>query len=217
MLIVYGREPQSSEVSSFRPDGTCAFTPSADNWFVCSAPGAVTWSAVNYTQAFADLKGRLLTPSGMMERANVIDRAYFNAFGRSSTADEQLYWENRMMNEMLWYAPIATAALAYLNNPSNRAGERTATIHRAYQATLGRDASASDLAYWLPRSEHYPMVVRYCIDWLYSPGGAGELPQVVRYAAATRLGRQPTEAEVKSLLVKALLARAGYQQMHSMP
>jgi hypothetical protein len=215
-LIVLGRPATDYDLGNRQPIGTCDVTDPV-HFDLCLQDSHMQWEAVNFSQAVATLKLGLLTPNAQMERAAVIDRAYYNAFGRASTADEQLYWENRMRTEKLWYAPVATAALAYLNAPANRQTERAATVNRVYQTVFGRDADAGNRAYWLPRTEHFGPMVQANRSWLYSPAGAAELPSMVRRSVAARLGREGSEAEVKAALIKAMLNHATYDEMLSLP
>jgi hypothetical protein len=216
-IIVLGKPATDAELAAARPHVTCD-VPESDITALraCMHPERLEWSAVTFSEAVNELKLQVQVPSAVLARAEIIDRGYFNAFGRVSSAAEQLYWENRIVAEKLWYAPVATAQLAWLNNPANRETERRATILRAYQVGMGRDASASDLAYWLPRSEHYMSLVAACRDWMYGGGQTTDLLAAVRRAASVRAGRPATEAEVKALLVKALVSHPTYEQMLSM-
>jgi hypothetical protein len=216
-LVVFGKAASDEQLAQVRPHVTCD-VPASDVIALraCMNPARLTWTPVTFSEAVADLKSAVLAPANVLARAELIDRAYFNAMGRVSTADEQLYWENRIRQEKLWYAAVANACISWVNNPANRATERTATIQRAYQASLGRAASPSDVAYWLNRSEHYLSMVNADRDWLYGPGLDQELTSVVRRAADARAGHPASEGEVKALLVKALLNRATYERMLSL-
>jgi hypothetical protein len=212
-VIVYGRAATPDELKAASPRLLCADGSNAANTVWC----ARVWEAVNFGQAVTALKARLLAPSRAVDRAAAIDAGYHNAFGRVASAEEQAYWEAKMMAEKLWYAPVAAAQLAWLNRPDNRATERAATVARVYRASMGREPTPQESGYWLARSEHYMGMLGAARTWLYSPEGATDLVATVRRAAAVRLGRAATDGEVKVLMGAATASRAVYEDMLGLP
>ncbi len=153
---------------------------------------------LKFTDAVAWLKQRMAGSQGGEDRALAINNAYREVYGRDSTPAEQAYWEPLVKAQQAWYAPIVIAELGTLKNY----GGRPAMINRAYQAFMGRPAIQADLDYWLPRSEHYRLIVQAGRSYLYSSGGATDLAETVARALQTKNGSQPSDAEVKAAMIR---------------
>jgi hypothetical protein len=153
---------------------------------------------LTFTDAVAWLKQRIAGSQGGEVRALAINNAYQEVYGRDSTPAEYSYWEPRVKAQQAWYAPIVIAEFGTLKNY----GGRPAMINRAYQAVMGRDANQADSGYWLPRSEHYRLIVQAGRSYLYSSGGATDLAATVARALQTKNGSQPSDAEVIAAMIK---------------
>jgi hypothetical protein len=153
---------------------------------------------LTFTDAVGWLKQRMAGSGGGKDRATAINNAYQEVYGRDSTPAEQAYWEPLVRAQKAWYATIVIAEFGTLKNY----GGRPAMINRAYQAVMGRDANQTDSGYWLPRSEHYRLIVQAGRSYLYSAGGATDLAETVARALQTKHGKQPSDAEVKAAMSK---------------
>jgi hypothetical protein len=164
---------------------------------------------LTFTDAVAWLKQMIAGPQGGEVRALAINNAYQEVYGRGSTPAEQAYWETLVKAQQAWYAPIVIAEFGTLKNY----GGRPAMINRAYQAVMGRDANQADSGYWLPRSEHYRLIVQAGRSYLYSSGGATDLAETVARALKTKNGSQPSDADVKAAMIKFTSGKLIFAQM----
>jgi hypothetical protein len=143
-------------------------------------------------------------------RKAVIENVYKEVVGRPSTAEEFGYWNQKLTSETTnWYATMVTDNIKFLNTDVNR---RTPVIKAMYQAVFGREPTADDLNYWLPRKEHYRLLHQAGITFLYSANAVDELTKTVKRAFQKKKPNF-TEADVKNMLVTARDKKYSFDQM----
>jgi hypothetical protein len=103
--------------------------------------------------------------------------------------------------------------LAEVGKLNQNKTERQAMINRVYQTAMGRDADQTSLAYWLPRSEHYRLMIQANRNWLYSANGVNDLLGTVTRALEFNLKRKPTDAEIKKAMVDYTPDKKIYAEM----
>jgi hypothetical protein len=212
--VVLGRPATYTEAAASHT-AIMVGTPTFDPKTCVAGYAGVSWEAPKFTDAVAVVRAKLLAPSNGLERAQVIDLAFYEALGRVSTQEEQIMWDTKLMKEKLTFAAIKSAQLAAVaqNNP-----ERKAMLERAYQAAYGRSANAGDLGYWGPRKDQYVEVRKAQLAYLYGQGMQAELPGTVTRALTAKLGRMPSDQEAKTLLAKVMMSKkALYEDMLAMP
>lgn len=164
---------------------------------------------VSYVEAAAFLKAYLTKPGGAKLRAEAIDNAFLEIYGRPSTSLEQAKWDLQIKAGKAWYVPIVGQEQAAMMASANA---HKAAINAAYFASFGRDGSAAEIAYFLPRSEHFRQIVALNRNWLYSPSGAAELIFAIARAQIAK-GQTPDDATIKADLPGYTAKRAIYAEM----
>ena len=149
-------------------------------------------------------------PAGAALRAEAIDNAYLEVYGRPSTAVEQASWDAQVKAGKAWFASIVVKESAKLNASS---AERSAMIGRAYQRAEGRAPYPGDAQFWGPKSEHFREIIAAERAWLYTDKGANELVAVVGRAWLAKYGTPATDANTKAMLIKATPTRMIFAEM----
>lgn len=156
------------------------------------------------------LKMLIARPAGAGLRAEAIDNAYLEVYGRPSTAVEQASWDAQVKASKAWFASIVVKESAKLNaSPA----ERSAMIGRAYQRAEGRAPYAGDAQFWGPKNEHFREIVAAERAWLYTDKGANELVAVAGRAWQARYGTPATDANIKAMLIKATPTKMVFADM----
>ncbi len=189
-----------------------------------AAVGDKIKDGIDFGQAVKFLKTKLTQDNDASNKMLLIllDKAFDTTYGRVSTPTEQALWMAKIRAKKLWYAPVKLDLLAQFNSDK---AEKTATINRAMRFTLGRDATADDMTHWLAQSSDYDHMVLANRTWLYSVGGAAELPAVViralqATAPPTKDGSPkplPSDAQVKETMNKFTISSGNglvYEEMY---
>ena len=160
---------------------------------------------LKFSDAVKALKMYLAQPNIGGVRVATIDNAFLEVYGRPTTTVEMLEWEPQVKAQTAWYATIASAEIKKLN--SNIGTRRNTTgrrpmVDQAYKTSMGRIANDGESSYWLPRTEHYRLIVAASRSWLYSDGGTKDLISTIKLALATKNGAAPSEADVKAAIIK---------------
>lgn len=164
----------------------------------------------NFVVAVKAFKQLLAEPESNKLRAEVVGIVFREVHGRNSTALEQAAYDAQIKEQKMWYAPMVGAEKDRL---SKNKDERTAMINRAFRTTMGRDADAANLQYWLPRGEHYRLVIAATRQHLYSAKGAQDLVETVTRFLNTLPFKKPTEEQIKSTLARVSKDRLIYAEM----
>ena len=172
-----------------------------------AASGDKIADGINFTDAVKFLKTKLTkqNPDSNKMLLILLDQAFATTYGRPSTPTEQALWMAKIRANGLWYAPVKLDMAQQLNNDK---AEKTATIHRVYAYTLGRDASPDETGYWLAPSTDFEHMVLANRVWLFSAKGADELPQVVTralQAGATSTGNGRPKPLISDAKVKEMM------------
>lgn len=212
--VVLGRPADYEE---FKPSNVAIMvgTPYFDIKTCTSTYEGVHWEAPKFTDAVAVVRAKLLAPSNGLQRAQVIDLAFYEALGRVSSQEEQIMWDIKMMKEKLTFAAVKSAQLAAI---SQNNAERKAMIQRAYQSAYGRAANTGNMDFWGPKKEQFTEIRKAELAYLYGAGMTAELPGTITRALTEKLGRAPTDQEAKTLLAKVMMSKkALYEDMLAMP
>lgn len=172
--------------------------------------GAEWQEGMKFTDAVKFLKIKLAHPGMAAFRAQTIDYAFVEVYGRPSSPIEQAQWENKFKNQQAWYASMVAAEQKKLNASK---AERQAMLDRVYQAGMGRNSDAGDQGYWLPRPEHFRLIVEANRKWLYSANGVNDLVQTTTRALTAKTGKPPSDAQIKTAMAQFTGARAIYSEM----
>ncbi|CAN5394539.1 hypothetical protein BH09PSE4_BH09PSE4_15140 [soil metagenome] len=167
------------------------------------ADGVKLIDAVNFLKAF------IAKPGGAVLRAEAIDAAYREIYGRPSSALEQATWDSQFQLGKAWYGPVNLKEQSRMMSTPALHAE---VVDNAYRAAFGRGATASEKQYWMGRSEHFVEMVAANRTWLYSPAGVSEQVETVKRALTT-LGQPATDAAVKEALVKYAPNKNIYNEM----
>jgi hypothetical protein len=199
-VLVLGRDPKPSEPYEWI---TMMVTPE----YGMSAQVSQGFTFLDTTKF---LKMLIAKPAGAALRAEAIDNAYVEVYGRPSTAVEQASWDAQVKAGKAWFASIVVKESAKLNaSPA----ERSAMIGRAYQLAEGRAPYAGDAQFWGPKSEHFREIVVAERTWLYTDKGANELVAVAGRAWKAKYGAPATDANAKAMLIKATPTKMIYAEM----
>ncbi len=163
-----------------------------------------------YTDAVKYLRILLAQPDMVGIRAQTVDLAYREIYGRASTPIEQASWEVQIKAQKAWYASIVGAELKKLNASQ---AQRRLMLDRVYQAGMGRNADDNDRAYWLARPEHFRLIVEANRTWLYSANGVNDLVQTVTRALTAKSGKAPSDAQIKAAMMNYTGSRLIYSEM----
>lgn len=156
-------------------------------------------------------KDKLSYPSSEIRRKLVINNAFQEVYGRDSMPNELSAWDTEVMAQKATYASIVLAEKGKLNKNSV---ERKATIDRAYQKSMGRNAAAEDLQYWQPRPEHFRQIVEAARTYLYSPSGAKDLKETVTRAYQTKYKGSPlVDSRIAKLTTDFTTTKSIYVEM----
>lgn len=197
--VFIGRNPLAQEVPLW-----LTLMQSADYGMAAQAADGVSFS-----EAAAFLKAHLAKPGSAKLRAEAIDNAFLEIYGRPSTALEQAKWDLQIKAGKAWYTPIVLQEQgAMMASPA----AHKATINAAYFASFGRDGSAAEIAYYQPRTEHFRQIVALNRNWLYSSSGAPELILTIARAQIAK-GQTPDDATIKADLPGYTAKRATYAEM----
>lgn len=167
---------------------------------------------LKFTDAVKFLKMELAQPGFAGFRAHTIENAFMEVYGRKSTPIEQAQWDTQFKNRTAWYATMVNAEIKRL---AADPVQRQEMIDRVYRTSMGRAAAPGERSYWLPRSEHYRLIVEASRKWLYSPNGAKDLVETVTRALTAKMGRPPTDDQIKSAMAQFTNQRAIYSDMVS--
>ena len=203
-VLVLGREPKPSEPY---PWITMMVTPEYRMSEQVS-------KGITFLDAQKFLKMLIAKPAGAAVRAEAIDNAYLEVYGRPSTAMEQAGWDAQVKASKAWFASIVVKESAKLNASPT---ERKAMIDRAYQRAEGRAPYAGDAQFWGPKNQHFREIIEAERTWLYTDKGAGELAAVAGRAWLALYGTPPTDANTKAMLIKATPTRMVYADMLKAP
>lgn len=169
-------------------------------------------AGLSLADALAGWKAWLASPfTGDGNRTKVIDRAYMEVYGVLPLAIERDVWMGRIKAQEAWYATIVSKEIAGLNSAEAR---RRDMITRAYNHAFGRPANdTADMPYWLPRKEHYRLVIQAQRQWLYSEKGAKDLWFAAEKALKVKYKKPPTLAEVNAAVEKFRPGKLIYIEM----
>jgi len=199
-VLVLGRDPKPSEPY---PWITMMATPEYGMSEQVS-------QGITFLDAAKFLKMLIARPAGAALRAEAIDNAYLEVYGRPSTAVEQASWDAQVKASKAWFASIVVKESAKLNaSPA----ERSAMIARAYQRAEGRAPYAGDAQFWGPKNQHFREILAAERAWLYTDKGANELVAVAGRAWQARYGTPATDANIKAMLIKATPTRMVFAEM----
>ena len=167
-------------------------------------------AGLKFTEAVVWLKEHIAGNDGAADRAAAIDNAFREVYGRESTPTEQAFWETQVRAQKAWYATIVGGEIGKLNA---NAAVRTETIKRSFQAAFGRQPADKEMQYWLPRSEHFRLMLDAQRAYLYSPNGADELVATVKRRLLIKNGALPSNAQIKQALIFYTPLKAIYREM----
>ena len=199
-VIVLGRESKPGEVVKWvglmknTPDGAAKVT-----------------EGVKFNDAIAFLKQYISKSEGAAARAELIDNAFREVYGRRTTPAEQAFWDSEVKAQKTWYAPMVIAEIGKLNA---NAENRVIPIQLVYFLTFGRDPSKDELNYWKARKEHFRMMTEANRNWLYTSDGAKDRQETVRRALKiNNNGKAPTDDEMKQKLTEFTPNKTIYVEM----
>lgn len=199
-MVVLGRKPMENEILIFL---TLMVSPEY------GMAQQVT-DEVKFIDAVKFLKVAIAKPQGAALRAEAIDSAFFEVYGRPSTPLEQATWDAQVKAGTAWFAPMVTKERARLNAAP---AERQETIRRVYQYAEGRMPAPGDRDFWGKRTENYAEMVAAERKWLYTPAGANELVEVVKRAWHSAHGASPSDFQLKAALIKAAQGKLVYSEL----
>jgi hypothetical protein len=148
-------------------------------------------SGMKFTDAMGFLKELLAVDK--VEQDHVLFWAYVDVYGRGPEPFEKSIWEAKMQNQKAWY----TIIVGDEGEKMNKNGSRPSMIGRAYNSAFGRDATAAEIAYYLPLKMRYSQIVEAGRSWLYSEKGTQELINATTKALTVTDKKIPTASEVK--------------------
>lgn len=130
-------------------------------------------------------------------RKSIIEYAFRQVYGREPNAAELVLYNQLVIDQKAWFTKIVSDENGKLDKD---AAAQKATISRAYQKAMGRDASEGEIAYWQPRKNNYSGILESARSYLYSEAGAKDLRETVtRYR--TKAGKsQLTEDELNKAI-----------------
>lgn len=198
--VVLGRPPQANDIEIYL---TLMVSPEY------GMSDKVT-DEVKFIDAVNFLKVAIAKPQGAALRAEAIDNAFREVYGRPSSPLEQATWDAQVKAGKAWFAPMVTKERARLNaNPA----ERQETIRRVYQAAEGRMPLPGDRDFWGKKTEDYAAMVAAERKWLHSAGGANELVEVAKRAWKAAHGNAPSDSQLKAVLIKAAQGKMIYAEL----
>jgi hypothetical protein len=147
-----------------------------------------------FSDAVAVLK-QLLTNQPPI-RGEVVKQAYLDVYGSNPEPAQYDYWCKQLGTKTDWYATLVAKLNAELNANKGPFSRKT-IIHTVYVLVFGREASESDLKYWLPRTENYSQMLLANRNWLYSDNGKGDLYAAVKLAFLVKMKKNnPSDTEI---------------------
>lgn len=197
-LLVLGREAQPLEII---------------NWSKAIEKNFTTAEEVNagikLPQVLKYLKGLVSNPISKFMRANTINLAYLEVYGRESSPTEQAAWDVQFQAGKATYASMVLEEKNKLNKNS---AERKAMIDRAYQKAMGRTATAEDVQYWQPTTDHFRQIVEAARVYLYSTKGVQD--RVETATRALKAANKPAaDGDVKKVLTNYSSKKAIFSEI----
>jgi hypothetical protein len=162
--------------------------------------------AINYWKSYA------ASPfAGDGTRTKIVKAAYMEVYGQLPLISENNDWSLKIKEKNAWYTTIVLAEIEKLNKDQVK---RKAMIDRVYQVVFGRSADAGNLQYWMPRKEHYRLIVQANRSWLYSDNGKGDLHDTVKRAFINKTNyKTPSETQIKNTAGAFSLKKLIYSEM----
>lgn len=148
-----------------------------------------------------------LTLERVTDVTNGIRLRYQTNFGRPPTLDE--------LDEALENLGTNLDVLLsdYLNTLEG-SEERRATIRRAYQYVLGRNATTSEIDQWKPKPNFYSSLIKELTDWLHTGViHQQEIEDLIYRAFANILNRPPSHTELTQWESQIFKRRLIYQNV----
>lgn len=126
-------------------------------------------------------------------RKNIMDTAFMQVYGREPTFGESADYNQRIIDQKAWFTKIVFDENGKLNKNS---AEQKAAVNRAYQKSMGRDASADEIKYWQTRKGNYSTVLNAARSYLYTESGAKDLQETIARAYQAAGKNPPTGANL---------------------
>jgi hypothetical protein len=201
-LDVFGRPPNAEEVAGWTRD------LARKQW----SPAALRHWMMDW----------LVSAAGDEERGNVIARAY-KATGLTPHDTDFVYWTREMRRRPSGNDP-ENHMFSDLVNYLGRHKEIQAQITYAYAEAFGRVPNAAELEGWTKdiasrkKGVEQHALVHWLMDWLRSPAGATEEPEVITRAYQQTFGRvaRPDEIDYwKSEIYNKRPGESGNREAHT--
>src|ERR1700686_826517 len=147
------------------------------------------------TDAAGFLKELIAADAGVRE--SVLNAAYMEVYGFNADSIPRERYYPLMRTQKAWFATIVQNESGRLNTTP---GLRTSMIQRAYNASFGRDATATLVTYWTPMEDDYAHMIEKNRCWLYSPSGSQELFDSIKRAMIATHPRHkpPSDSKVNA-------------------
>lgn len=152
----------------------------------------------------------LKLPNFAEPRKWAISNAWEFVYGKQPSPAEFAFWNAELLKNGGSSPRIAGVETNKLN--SNKINRRF-MITAAYKRSLGRPASAKELDFWTPRTEVFGPIVEANRTYLYSAGGAAELPEVIKRRVYEKTGENPTPKQSTELIIKYTKTKAIFSEM----
>lgn len=144
------------------------------------------------------------------KRAKIINKAFWEVYGRGSIATEQAVWDAKIKSKQAFYAVMVNQEKLKL---AQNYAEIKLVIGRAYQKALGRNPTKQEELTNPSISYAYSQLVGNLRDYLYSAAGATELVETISRAYQTKNNRKPSDDQIKKLLTAYSKTKAIYAEM----
>ena len=148
--------------------------------------------------------------SGDGTRTKVINNAFLEVYGVLPLAIESKVWMAKIKVKQAWYTTIVAKEISNMNSAPIR---RQDVITRAYKHAFGRVPNDGDMKYWLPRTEHYRLLIAAQRVWLYSPNGVNDLQNVVKMVLYAKNKKEPLKSDIDAAIKKFAANKLIYIEM----
>ncbi len=198
--IVFGRKLNVAELEKYLRHGAEQF---GSSYSQKSSEGIKLTDAINFLKI-------ALAKSKPETRADVIDRAFMEAYGRKADPNEQSANDSKVTSQKGWFASIINDEIYRMSKDSFL---RTVMIKYAYANSLGRVATTAEITFWVPRLERYPQIVEGNRAWLYTGNGAQDLRDATIKALTIKYSKKPSENQIKNAIASFSSKRLIYPEM----
>ena len=143
-------------------------------------------------------------------RGAIMDAAFREVYGRDATVFEMLGWQPQIKKQTAWYATIVPALIKNLNADKTTRQDR---LGLAFRLVYGRNIQEGELNYWMPRADHFRLVIQSNRNLIYQPKDPGQLKDIVTRALKYKTGKLPTDAETQTAMSQFAINKKIYAEM----